>query len=165
MKKIVVISLFIFSFVNTAISQVVTSGSLNVLKGQGKVNLELDFSQASIMGMDEDAFANYEHDWFRDKDEVVALFVGEVLSNCDNIIIGVFSNTRYTIKVKVLSITPKGDFYCTADVVDNSGEVLASINGIKEFGGRFGSKLNLIKDGAKHTGASFGRFLRKKLRK
>ena len=50
MKKIVLISLFIFSFVNSAISQVVTSGSLNVLKGQGKVNLELDFSQASIMG-------------------------------------------------------------------------------------------------------------------
>ena len=164
MRKIIVICILMLSFVNAAYSQVVTKGSLDILKGQGRVNLELDFSQASIMGMDEDAFANYEHDWIKDKDEVVALFVGEVLANCNNVVIGMFSKTNYTIKVTVLSINPKGDYVCTADVVNNSGEVLTTIDGIKEFGGRFGSKLNLIKDGAKHTGASFGRFLRKKLK-
>lgn len=164
MKRIIVISILMFLFVNAAFTQVVTNGSLDVLKGQGRVNMQLDFSEASIMGMDEDAFANYEHDWIKDKDEVIALFVGEVLSNCNSVVIGMFSNTEYTIKVNVLSINPKGDYYCTADVINKSGDVLVTINGIKEFGGRFGSKLNLIKDGAKHTGASFGRFLRKKLK-
>ena len=164
MKRIVVISFLMLLFANIVSSQVVTKGSLDVLKGRGRVNLEMDFSQASIMGMEEDAFANYEHDWIRDKDEIVALFVGEVLSNCNSIIVGVFSNTEYTIKVNVLSISTKGDYYCTADVINRSGEVVASINGIKEFGGRFGSKLNLIKDGAKHTGERFGKFLRKKLK-
>ena len=164
MNRILIVSFLMISFVNVAFSQVVTKGSLDVLKGQGRVNLEMDFSQASIMGMEEDAFANYEHDWYKDKEEVVALFVGELLSNCNRIIIGMFSNTRYTIKLYVLSISPKGDYCCAADVIDNTGEVVASINGINEFGGRFGSKLNLIKDGAKNTGARFGRFLRKKLK-
>lgn len=164
MKRVFAI-LVLMIFVYTVSSQEITKGSLSVLKGQGRVNIELDFSKASIHGLNDDAFADYEHDWIRDKNEVVALFIGEVLANCDKIVVGMFDDTEYTIKVIVLSITPKGDFYCQAELINKSGDILATIDGIKEFGGRFGSKLNLIKDGAKHTGAAFGRFLRKKLKK
>jgi hypothetical protein len=152
------------TFVCLGYSQEVTKGSLDVLKGKDRVNIELDFSQASIHGMDDDSFADYEHDWMKDKDEVVTLFVGEVMANCNRIIVGMFKNTEFTIKVTVLSINPKGDFYCLADVVDKSGQIVASISNIKEYGGKFGSKLNLIKDGARHTGARLGRFLNKKLK-
>ena len=165
MKRLVVLCFLVFSFVYSGVSQEVTSGSLLVLKGQGRVNMEVDFSHASIHGFSEDAFADFEHDWIKDKNEVIALFIGEVMANCDKIVVGMFDDTEYTIKVDVLSVTPKGDYYCKAELINKSDDILATIDGIKEYGGKFGSKLNLIKDGAIHTGAAFGRFLRKKLKK
>ena len=152
------------SFVYPGFSQEITTGSLHVLKGQGRVNMEVDFSHASIHGFSEDAFADFEHDWIKDKNEVVALFIGEVMTNCDKIVVGMFDDTEYTIKVIVLSVSPKGDYYCKAELINKSGDISATIDGIKAYGDKFGSKLNLIKDGATHTGAAFGRFLRKKLK-
>lgn len=165
MKGFIIICILMFQFANTVFSQEVTKGSLSVLKGQGRVNLELDYTQASINGMDEEAFANYEKDWKKDKNDIAALFVGEVMANCNTIFVGIFKNTEYTIKMYVLYINHKGDFLCMANVVNKSGEVLATIEGIRGKGGKFGSKLNLIKDGAEHTGKAFGKFLNKKLKK
>lgn len=165
MNRLLSICILMISFVMTGHSQVVSSGSLDVLRGQGRVNVDLDFSEASIHGMDEESFAIYESDWDRDKDEIKLAFIGEALTTCNNLILGTFSNAEYTIKVIVLSITPKGDYFCKANVLNKSGDVLATIDGIRANGGKIGSKLNLIKDGAKHTGESFGKFLSKALKK
>ena len=162
MKKLFVLFLFCLPILGYA--QKVTNGSLKVLKGQARVNLEIDFSQAVIHGMSEDDFAVYERDWFRDKDQVIAFFRIEAAESCDKIAIGPFPEAEYTIKVSVLRINTKGDFTCIGELQNKSGEVLASITGISDQGGRFGSKLNLIKDGAKHTGERFGIFLRKQLK-
>ena len=52
-------------------------GSFSALKDQSRVRLEVDFSEAEIHGMSEEAFARYETDWEKDKPEVVAKIVRE----------------------------------------------------------------------------------------
>lgn len=156
--------LFLFGLAQVGFSQKVTSGSLQVLKNQPRVNLEVDFSQASIHGMSEDDFAIYERDWNRDKDQIIAHFRIEASERCDNLVIGPYPDAEYTIKVIVLRVNMKGDFICIGEVRNKAGELIATIDGISERGGHVGSKLNLIKDGAKHTGERFGIFLRKQMK-
>ncbi len=162
MKKFFV--LFLLCLPLVAYSQKITSGSLNVLKNQAKVNLELDFSQAIIHGMNEDDFEIYERDWNRDKPQVIAYFTAEASDRCDKIAIGRFPDAEYTLKIIVLRINTSGDFTCAGELHNKSNEVVATITGISDKGGRIGSKLNLIKDGAKHTGERLGIFLRKKIK-
>lgn len=162
MKKLFV--LFLLCIPLVGYSQKLTSGSLEVLKNQARVNIELDFSQAVIHGMSEDDFDIYERDWSRDKDQVKTIFMIEASDRCTNLVIGHFPEVEYTIKVVVLRINTQGDFTCMGELRNKSGEVLATITGISDKGGRFGSKLNLIKDGAKHTGERLGIFLRKQLK-
>lgn len=164
MKTKLLFILFLFGLTQVAFSQKVTSGSLKILKDQARVNLEIDFSEASIHGMSEDDFAVYERDWNRDKEQIISHFRIEAAESCDKVIIGPYPDAEYTIKVIVLRINTKGDFTCIGELRNKSGEVLASISGISDTGGRVGSKLNLIKDGAKHTGEKFGIFLRKQIR-
>ena len=156
--------LFLLCLPLAGYSQKVTSGSLKILKNQARVNLELDFSQAVIHGMSEDDFDIYERDWSRDKDQIKAFFMIAASDRCTNLIIGPFPEAEYTLRVIVLRINTQGDFTCIGELRNKSGDVLATITGISDKGGRFGSKLNLIKDGAKHTGERFGIFLRKQLR-
>jgi hypothetical protein len=55
--------------------------------------------------------------------------------------------------------TIMSDFYLETA----SGEVLAVIENVKGKGGVFGTKLNLIKDGAEETGESLGEFIKREL--
>ena len=47
----------------------------------------------------------------------------------------------------------------SAVIVDHDGRTICRIDDIKGDGGRFGSRLNLLKDGAKSTGAKLGEFI------
>jgi len=81
------------------------------------------------------------------------------------IYVGRYKDSPYEIKLIVHTISVKGDFDCDAFLLDADGNQLGSILGIREKGGRFGSRLNLIKDGAEHTGALFGTLLERAIRK
>jgi hypothetical protein len=50
-------------------------------------------------------------------------------------------------------------------VLDSNGTILAKIVDLYGEGGTFGSKLNLIKDGAKSSGKKAGIFLKRELKK
>lgn len=166
MKKYILPLLFNLLSITYGWSQQVSFGSLSALHNAGKICLEMDFSQASIHGMDEEAFRNYEQDWEKDKPVVIGKFISGVVSHCGNdLSIGNYKEKEYTIRILVRNIGVKGDYNCDADIMDTSGTTIAKITKIKGKGGKIGSVLNLIKDGAKHTGASLGTFLKKEVNK
>lgn len=144
----------------------VMKGSFKALQGQQRVNFEVDYSESSIHGMSEEDFGDYETDWYKDKREVTAILINECNEKCrKEITVGRYDNAFYLIKVVVRSISTKGDFDFDAYLFDMEGNQLGSIENLWGKGGRFGTKLNLIKDGAESAGGALGAALRTAIRK
>lgn len=142
-----------------AMSAQTITGSLKEFALFGKANIEVIFADASIHGMQEEDFAVVERDWYKDKPEIVYDFIGGVAEKLkDRFTIGTRLNTPYKIKAYVQNISKKGDYTCDAIFFKDEMEI-ASIKSIKADGGTFGTKLNLIKDGAEHTGEKLGKML------
>lgn len=127
----------------------------------GKAKVEVDFSDASIHGMSEEDFQLLENDWMKDKPEVIATFLGGISDGLAGVLsLGSGFKTPFTVRVNVLTVSGQGDYTCDVDILKD-GKSIATIERVKADGGSWGSKLNLIKDGAKHTGEQVGRKLRK----
>ncbi len=163
MKKIFSLVFCLCVVLNT-FSQRIESGTFDGLKNVDKLALDLDFSHASIHGMNEKAFSEYEKDWYTDKPDIVADFISCIAEKINGIIlITDKSETPWLLRINVVSISTKGNFVCTADLI-NGENIEAHVVGIHGSGGTFGSKLNLIKDGVKTTSKKCGSFMRKVIR-
>ena len=166
MKKCILSLLFVIAAVSSVSAQLLVDGSLTPLIKADRVNVKIDFSEALIHGMSETAFSSYEKDWDVDKPVIIGYFLSEAKQKCGDLInLGTYENADCEIRVNVISINEKGNYVCEADVYDAAGNVIAKIKDISAKGVHFGTKLNLIKDGAKHTGAAFGKFLKNRARK
>ena len=163
MKKLVTVVFFAVLCLTAAMAQNVT-GSFKTLKDAGRVKMVVDFSKASIIGMTEEEFSKYEVDWEKDKPEILSLFytyanrrLGNSLSLGEN-----FNDARYALTLEVRSVSVKGDYDCDL-ILTEKGKEIARAEMICAYGGIFGTKLHLMKDGAKHTGRELGYFLLKQL--
>lgn len=165
--KNIILAIAAFCFSLTLNAQTVSKGSLAALKNESILNCVFDFSNASIHGMNEEDFAVYEKDWLSDKPEIISLFIAnanEKLSGSTTLL-SKSPRANYTITIIVLSIDIKGNTICEASILDKEGQEIAYIENIKAMGGTFGSKLNLIKDGAEHSGTAFGKALKSLIKK
>lgn len=148
----------------TVFAQQLERGSLLPLQSENRVNFTMDF--LSVHGMTEDDFSIYEKDWYKDKPGIVAKFLTYANKGLVNTLtLGHYPASRYTVKAVVNDINVQGDYLCDLIVVDSAENEIARINDIRGRGGVWGTKLNLIKDGAEHTGENFGLILRKFIRK
>ena len=139
---------------------------LRILTKTGIICFEADFSNASIHGMSEDVFAEYESDWEKDKPQIISKFLDEfteqiggqlrLVRNEDDAII---------LRWSILHINKNGDIKSELHIVDQNKIVKTVIPNIKGSGGTFGSKLNLIKDGAEECGKNAGKILKRELKK
>ena len=146
-------------------AQQVSQGSLGVLRGVGRANLEVDYSEAVIQGMTEADYAAYETEWLKDKPSIIMKFVDEFNKVQDNLAIGLLPDVKYTCVLKVLNVTREGDIRAEFYVTETStGDHLAEVTGIKAKGGRFGTGLNLMGDGMKNLGKGLGRFVNKNIK-
>ena len=136
------------------------SGSFKPLQDLDRVKMVIDFSQADIMGMSEEEFYIYEEDWAKDKPEVLSLFFGYANKALKgNLILGNYNNdSYYLLALYIRSVNVKGDYDCDLSLLCEGVEIARAIK-IGAKGGKFGSKLNLMKDGAEHTGKALGQFL------
>ena len=165
MKKIILLLAITMSAMFSLRAQTVR-GSFAALKDISRVRLEIDFTQAFICGMTEDEFAVYEKDWEKDQPEIVSRFMTECNKKCGNgVYVGLYRESPYLIRIIVHSISSDGDWDCDAFLVDAEGSEVAAILNLRESGGKFGTKLNLIKDGAAHTGELFGILLKRAIKK
>ncbi len=148
----------------SAMAQQKVEGDLSPLINVNKVNFVMEF--VSIHGMDEDAFGKYETDWFKDKPEVIDIFTDYANRKLKGVItLGHFPNEAFTVKAVVNDISLKGNYNCDIIVLDSNKNLVAKVTGIKANGGVWGTKLNLIKDGAESTGKRFGIVLKTEIAK
>ena len=162
MKKIFLTLVLLLAAVATVSAQKLESGSVQALKDAHKVNLTFEF--VTIHSMDEKSFGEYEKDWFKDKPEVIGLFTDKANDALKGTLtLGNFKNSDYTINVIVNAISAKGNYDCDV-VLLKQGKEIAKITGLTGRGGKIGTKLNLIKDGAQSTGKQLGKILKKELK-
>ena len=146
----------------TVKAQKVVTGSLFPLNTVDKVNFEMEF--ISIHGMSEESFGDYEKDWYNDKPGIVGIFSSYANRKLKgHITLGSYPKSDFTVKAVINEISIKGDYDCDIVVLDKNKNVIAKISGITAKGGTWGTKLNLIKDGAETTGKRFGSVLKSEI--
>ena len=168
MKKL--LPLILFSMVCSMASAQKVYGSFRSLNEQVRVKMTIDFSQAYIHGMTEEEFTEYEKDYEKDKPQLIALiydYASKYLAkrNYERSFTSVGNYKDDTDPILVLtirSISATGDYDCDISLFKKDDDKKIEIGravGIRASGGRFGSKLNLMKDGAEHLGEELGKFL------
>lgn len=137
------------------------TGSFSQIRNEARVKMIIDYSEASFMGMSESQFSEFEEDWVHDKVEMVSLYYSSANEKLKGVLtLGDYSfETPFTLRLMVRSIDVKGNHDCDLFLLNKDGEELAKIIGLRAKGGTFGSKLNLMKDGAEHTGEEIGSLL------
>ena len=162
MKKVVLSLVFVLGSLFYVGAQEKTI--LDVSQAQ-VVNLVVDFSNASIHNMDENAFSTYEPSYAKGKNEVIAKLVEEFNDEEKvGFILGNFPKADYTVKVNVVAGSRKGDMLSNAEILDIDGNVIATISDIKGDGGTFGSNMNLMGDGCKSTGEALAKRMAKMIK-
>ena len=163
-KALAVIAVALFCSGFAAMAQKVT-GSFEALRDAGRVKMVIEFAEADIMGMTEEQFSEYETDWEKDKPGLLSLFYSYANRALKGALtVGSYNfDTDCTLTLVVRSVTSKGDYDCDL-ILTEGGEECGRIIGLYAPGGVFGTKLNLMKDGAKHTGVAIGRLLLKEIR-
>lgn len=168
---LIVLALFLTTTgtINAQRMKMELTGSLKEMAQAGRARIEVDYSEAMIHGMSEDEFGVYEPDYFVDKDVIEGKFLGMLADGIGDFIVGTKVKSDYLISVKVIQVNPKGNHVCDVFIIRDNGsgepETMATIKTIKADGGTFGTKLNLMKDGAEHTGYLIGKYLRAKIKK
>ena len=164
MKKYFVALVALLLGMQAASAQTLTEGSLDVLRGQQSVKVIVDYSNALIMDMTEEEFAEYEEDWYKDQPQIMSELIEEANDKLDGVLrLSRTRTTNYILRWAVDWIDESGTIMSDFYLETASGEVLAVIENVKGKGGVFGTKLNLIKDGAEETGESLGEFIKREL--
>ena len=162
MKRILFIiftCLSLCGYAQMPLSTEVVTGSFEALYNK-TANLEIEYIK--IHNRSEAEFAEYEKDWKVDKPDVEDLILQNANAALKNVCYLNFGKeSDWTVKVVVTTISHKGDYSFVVQLIDKKGEIVGSIAGLFGKGGMFGTKLNLIKDGAKSTGKKLGTILRK----
>ena len=162
MKRILFIiftCLSLCGYAQMPLSTEVVTGSFEALYNK-TANLEIEY--VKIHNRSEAEFAEYEKDWKVDKPDVEDLILqnaNAALKNDCHLNFG--KESDLTVRVVVTTISAKGDYSFVVQLLDKKGEIVGSIAGLFGKGGIFGTKLNLIKDGAKSTGKKLGTILKK----
>ncbi len=147
-----------------SMAQKLTSGSLEPVFAQDKLNVTFDFSQASIDGIRESSLLNVggdrAKDWAEGKENICTKFMLAMLPIVDNVIsIGRFDDAPYTLVFIPKTFDDDGEVRGDAKVVDADGNVIAVISKINGDGGRWGTYMNLCGDAMEKAGTNVGRFL------
>lgn len=136
----------------------VVAGSFEALDGKS-ANLEVVFKK--IHGRTEAEFAEYEKDWKVDRPEIENLILVEankaLKGKCR---LSDSKDEDLTVSLVVKSVGVKGDYEFYIVLLDKDKKQLGTISNLFGKGGMFGTKLNLIKDGAKSTGKRMGTLLK-----
>ncbi len=145
-------------------AQKIEEGSLDVLKNEKIVGLQVDYSSAKIHDMSEDEFAEKEQDWYKDKKGIIENVRDGITDECENLTLLIDSKKFYTLRVNVISVSRRGTTVASVDVLDTEGNIVCKISEVSGLGGSIGTQLRLIKQGAENLGENIGKFLYKQLK-
>lgn len=136
------------------------------LQDQKKLDIEINYTEASLCSMEEDAFIPFIES---ETDEPWSLISGKWMSKftseCNDeleghsLLVGAFPKAGYKIVVNVDLIDKKGRFVATVQFVEKETGTVMATKDIDAKGGHFGTINNLIGDGHEHAGEALGKFL------
>ena len=108
MKRIFA-ALLIFNTIFTVANAQKVNGSFASLGDEARVRMNIDFSEADIMGMSEAEFTDYEEDWTHDKVQILSLFyenVNDALKG--SFVVGNYNiDTEYTLDLVVRTVSAR----------------------------------------------------------
>jgi len=158
--------MFLMGMAMPVVAQNLIEGSLKEIARVGRVKFIADFSDALIHGMTVEDFAIYEKDWYKDLGQIEGDFLEEVNNKAGEwCAVSPHAKSPYTMVWKVQGINRGGDTTSELIFINEQNEIIARTNLIGARGGTFGTKLNLIKDGAEHSGERWGRFLKNEIKR
>lgn len=164
MKRIVLALIGLVLVSLSASAKVEMTGSLKDLKGESYVQLLVEYQV--IHGFTEEGFAEYEKDWYKDKPQVISYIIDAANEKLGDMVNFSYNlDCKYVAVLTITKVKSKGDCFGNLKFMDKEGNVIAEITGLEGEGGNFGSKLNLIKDGAKEIGKSIGKNTKKLLKR
>lgn len=129
-----------------------------------EADIVIDYSEASICGMDEASFSQYETDWYKDKPDINYKMIREILDENEDCFI-CKKDAPNALLIKVRRITENGGFLCNVKLVGSNKSIIQLGDFSCSRGGKVGTKLNLIKDGAEKIGEEIGKALKRELQK
>ncbi len=171
MNKILsIIAVFLLTLSANA-QKVIFEGQAPSLKGENKLNVEVDFSEMKIDKKNVSDWLEFrqlqqpDYDAKKElEDELKPTILEQLCYGLNSTlkrakayaVIG--AQTNYTVVVKPMSVEKKGSNVNKCSVVDKNGTTLIVFE-VKGKGGTFGSMANLFGDGYKDTGKNLGKIL------
>ena len=164
MKRYFVALVALLLGMQAASAQTLTQGSLVVLHGEEYVKVVADYSNALIMDLTEEEFAEWEEDWYKDQPQIMSELIEEANDKLDGVLrLSRTRTTNYILRWAVDWIDESGTIMSDFYLETAGGEVIAVIENVKGKGGVFGTKLYLIKTCAESTGRALGKFFKREL--
>lgn len=137
------------------------SGSIDSLRNETLLNVDIDFSKGTYKLVPEKEFAKNNSDWEQIKTETKERFIqglNKPLGKCDKAAI-VSDSPKYTIRLNIISVNEKGNTAASADILSKDGKVIAHFKDFYVKGGKFGTFCNLMGDGLEECGEKIGRYI------
>ena len=76
----------LFVGMQAASAQTLTQGSLDVLRGEEYIKVVADYSNALIMDLTEEEFAEWEEDWYKDQPQIMSELIEEANDKLDGVL-------------------------------------------------------------------------------
>lgn len=133
------------------------------LKGEQRVGFRVNWDEATIEGYTAQSIVEHEKDWEVDQPVLVGKFLAKYNERLGVKLPAIVNNdVNYTIELRPIHVSGKGDMTCYAIVVDRNGNEVARMDNFRAEGGHFGSLLNLIGDGMTSAGKQVAKRVQKK---
>lgn len=172
MKKIALILMAIMVTLTTD-AQKILDGSIPSLKGEGKINLKIDFSETKIDNKSIADWLEYrqatqpKYDAQKElENELKPVVQEKILKVLNNKLskkgafVTINTNAKYTLSVKTISVSKKGDNTNECYILDEDGNALVKFQ-ISGSGGHWGSMSNLWGDGYEDAAKKIASFILK----
>lgn len=170
MKKIVLFLVAIMVAL-TADAQKIIESKIPSLKGESKINIKIDFSETKIDNKSIADWLEYrqatqpKYDAKKElEDELEPVVQKKIVKNLNDKLsrkgafVTINSNAKYTLSVKPISVSKKGDNTNEYCILDETGNVLVKFQ-ISGSGGHWGSMSNLWGDGYEDAAKRLASFM------
>ncbi|MCF0180066.1 MAG: hypothetical protein HUJ97_07480 [Bacteroidales bacterium] len=160
MKRTFALLALLFSFSVLSYGQ-----KLQFLKNESRIKLVINYSEASIVGHNEDTILGFEEDWEIDQPILYSKLTEKFNGKMGNgLVAGEFKSSNYTMEVRPLIIKRSGYILAYFVILDNDGNEVYHSKDLKADGGILGTFLNLLGDGMRQLGIKMAKEVKKEMK-
>jgi hypothetical protein len=161
-KRLIALIMFLAPVLTYA--QEMTMGSFDALANERYVSVEFDYSRSKIGKVPFDIFLDEEENWDKGYVDIVKRFVREANQNTQDLFYKASETENYKLTFVVLVVDDDGSTNGSLFLKDKDGNTIGVAGPFKAYGGRFGSKMNLMGDASERLGKKVARFIVKALK-